>query len=59
MEQPLTCAEQALVLACAHQVEVGTSRDELQPWQMAPYVDAVLSQPKSCYAVRAAARLYR
>lgn len=37
----------------------GTSLDELQAWQMAPYVEAVLSQPRSRPLLRAAAKLYK
>lgn len=37
----------------------GTSVDELQAWQMAPYVEAVLSQPRSRPLLRAAAKLYK
>ena len=37
----------------------GTSRDELQGWQVAPFAEAVLRQPRSRPLLRAAARLLK
>ncbi|KAK9803992.1 hypothetical protein WJX72_011120 [[Myrmecia] bisecta] len=50
---------QALLLAWTVQVQKGTSNDELQAWQMAPYIEAVLRQPRSAHLLRASARLHR
>lgn len=44
--------EQALLLAWSTQVKKGTSADELQQWQMTPYVEAVLQQPRSQYMLQ-------
>ena len=53
--QGLTCLEQVLLLATAAHVRHTEARDDLQHWRLAPYVDAVLRQQRSCYAVQAAA----
>ncbi len=37
----------------------GTSRDELQGWQVAPFAEAVLRQPRSRPLLRATARLLK
>lgn len=50
---------QALLLTHAKQIERGTAADELRSWQMAPYVEAVLSQPRTSPCVLYAARLLR
>ncbi len=44
--------EQALLLAWCTHVKKGTTRDELQAWQMAPYVEAVMSQPRSQFVLQ-------
>ncbi|KAK9803991.1 hypothetical protein WJX72_011120 [[Myrmecia] bisecta] len=59
LQRPLSCLEQALLLAWTVQVQKGTSNDELQAWQMAPYIEAVLRQPRSAHLLRASARLHR
>jgi cytochrome c-type biogenesis protein CcmH/NrfF len=41
-----------LLLGLSTQIKKGTSHDELQQWQMAPYVEAVLQQPRSQYIVQ-------
>ncbi|PNH12355.1 Mimitin, mitochondrial, partial [Tetrabaena socialis] len=51
--------EQALLLAWATAVKQGTSSDDLQEWQMAPWVEAVLSQRRSRFMAAAAARLLK
>ncbi|GAX73776.1 hypothetical protein CEUSTIGMA_g1227.t1 [Chlamydomonas eustigma] len=51
--------EQTLLLAWCTHVKKGTSKDELQAWEMAPYVDAVMSQSKSHFMLQAAARLQK
>jgi len=58
-EQAYSSAEQALLLGWATQVKKGTSRDELQNWQAAPYVEAVLQQPRTQCALQATARLFK
>ncbi|GBF87798.1 hypothetical protein Rsub_00509 [Raphidocelis subcapitata] len=52
-------AEQALLLGWAAQVRRATSADELQQWEMAPYIEAVLVQPRSQWALQQAARLLK
>jgi len=52
-------AEQALLLAWAAQVKKGSSADELQQWQMAPYVEAALTQPRSQFMLQVTARLLK
>lgn len=37
----------------------GTSADELRGWRMAPFIDAVLLQPRSHFLLRTSARLLR
>ncbi|EFJ51673.1 hypothetical protein VOLCADRAFT_87348 [Volvox carteri f. nagariensis] len=49
--------EQALLLAWATAVKKGSSADELQGWQMAPWVEAVLGQPRGVFMTLAAAKL--
>ncbi|GIL61603.1 hypothetical protein Vafri_16033 [Volvox africanus] len=49
--------EQALLLAWAIAVKKGTSADDLQEWQMAPWVEAVLSQPRGVFMTLAGAKL--
>ena len=51
--------EQALALAWAVQVHHSTAADELQPWQAAPYIDAVLGQRTSLFMLRASCHLLR
>lgn len=43
---PLRGVEQVLLLALAAHVRHSQPSDELQMWEMAPYVEAVLSQPR-------------
>ncbi|DBB11777.1 hypothetical protein WJX82_011005 [Trebouxia sp. C0006] len=57
VERPLGGLEQAVLLGFAQQVKKGTSADELQAWQMAPYVEAVLRQTRSHPVIRASAKL--
>jgi hypothetical protein len=53
----LSPVEQALLMALCLHVKKGTAADELQPWEMAAYADAVLQQPRGDFVARAAARL--
>lgn len=56
LESRYSGLEQALLLAWCTHVKKGTSRDELQAWQMAPYVEAVLSQPRSHFLIQVRSR---
>jgi hypothetical protein len=57
---PTPAIEQALLLAWAALVERrGRSEDELSRWEAAPYVEAVLREPRSQLAVQLAARLMK
>lgn len=60
-DQPATLSPlvQALLLAHAKHIQRATAADELRSWQMAPYVEAVLSQPRTAPALYYAARLLR
>ncbi|KAG2428213.1 hypothetical protein HXX76_011893 [Chlamydomonas incerta] len=51
--------EQALLLGWATAVKKATSADDLQLWQVAPWVEAVLAQPAGQFMVAAAAKLYK
>jgi len=51
--------EQAALLAAAAHAARASAADALRPWQAAPFVDAVLRQPRSRFLLRAAARLLR
>lgn len=44
--------EQALLLGWSTAVKKGTTADELQAWQMAPYCEAVLQQGSSQYMLQ-------
>lgn len=50
---------QSLLLTHAKHIERTTAADELRPWQMAPFVEAVLSQPRTTPSIYYAARLLR
>ena len=52
LESRYSGLEQALLLAWCTHVQKGTSRDELQAWQMAPYVEAVMAQPRSYFMLQ-------
>lgn len=54
--RPLSGLEQALLLGWAGQVRKGTAQDELQAWEMAPYVEAVLLQQRTQYALQVGGR---
>lgn len=54
--RPYSGVEQALLLAWATYVHKATAADELQPWAMAPYVEAVLQQPRSQFMVQVGGR---
>jgi hypothetical protein len=58
-QQQLSPLLQALLLGWAAQIRKGTSRDELQQWQMAPFVEAVLQQQQTQYMLHATARLLK
>ncbi|KAK9827709.1 hypothetical protein WJX81_003255 [Elliptochloris bilobata] len=57
--QALRSLEQAALLAAAVQAQRASAADELRAWQAAPFLDAVLRQPRSRFLLRAAARLLR
>ncbi|GIM17240.1 hypothetical protein Vretimale_19748, partial [Volvox reticuliferus] len=57
LETRYSAPEQALLLAWAIAVKKGTSADDLQEWQMAPWVEAVLSQPRGVFMTLAGAKL--
>eukprot|EP00879_Flechtneria_rotunda_P017593 GHRR01018443.1.p1 GENE.GHRR01018443.1~~GHRR01018443.1.p1 ORF type:complete len:607 (+),score=293.02 GHRR01018443.1:146-1822(+) len=56
---PIAPALQALLLGWAAQIKKGTSHDDLQQWQMAPFVEAVLQQQSTQYMLHATARLLK
>jgi hypothetical protein len=58
-QQHMSCMLQALLLGWAAQIKKGTSQDELQQWQMAPFVEAVLQQQSTQYMLHATARLLK
>jgi hypothetical protein len=58
-QQGLSPLLQALLLGWASQIKKGTSQDELQQWQMAPFVEAVLQQQHTQYMLHATARLLK
>jgi hypothetical protein len=58
-QQQLSPMLQALLLGWAAQIKKGTSQDELQQWQMAPFVEAVLQQQQTQYLLHATARLLK
>lgn len=51
--------EQAILLVLAEQQRRRTAKDELRPWEIAAYSDAVLQQPQTRYLLRRAAKLNR
>lgn len=58
-QQQLPPLLQALLLGWASHIKKGTSQDELQQWQMAPFVEAVLQQQHTQYMLHATARLLK
>lgn len=44
LEVRLSTIESCLLLACAQHVRMSSAQDELQAWQVAPYIEAVLAQ---------------
>ncbi|KAL6762659.1 hypothetical protein V8C86DRAFT_3173802 [Haematococcus lacustris] len=59
LQQQYQGAEQALLLAWATHVRRASAQDELQDWQMAPYVEAVLMQQHSRPVLQVMARLLK
>ncbi|KAG2495053.1 hypothetical protein HYH03_006983 [Edaphochlamys debaryana] len=59
IEARYSSPEQALLLGWATEVKKATSADELQEWEMAPWVEAVLAQGRSRFMTRAAAQLLK
>ena len=53
----LTALQQALILVLARKTKKSGAPDELQPWEIIAYTDAVLQQAKGEFMIRAAARL--
>jgi hypothetical protein len=50
---------QALLLGYAAQIKKSGGKDELQQWQIAPFVEAVLQQTQTQYLLHATARLLK
>ncbi|KAI4336436.1 hypothetical protein L6164_014965 [Bauhinia variegata] len=49
---PLTAFQQAVILACCLLIEKSSQQDEMQRWDMAPYVEAIDSQYSSYFIIR-------
>ncbi|KAF5942686.1 hypothetical protein HYC85_020328 [Camellia sinensis] len=49
---PLKAIQQAVALAFCLSIEKGTPHDEMQRWEMAPYIEAVDSQLSSYFIIR-------
>ncbi|VVB14893.1 unnamed protein product [Arabis nemorensis] len=56
---PLKPVEQALILAQCLLIEKGSRNDEMQRWDMAPYIEAIDSQESSYFALRCFCDLLR
>ncbi|CAN0914414.1 Tetratricopeptide repeat protein 27 homolog [Linum grandiflorum] len=48
----LSPTQQAVILAHCILIEKGSRQDELQKWEVAPYIEAIDSQPSSLFALR-------
>ncbi|KAK9052213.1 hypothetical protein SSX86_028841 [Deinandra increscens subsp. villosa] len=55
----LNPVQQALVLAQCLLIEKNTPHDEMQRWDMAPYIEAIDSQPSSLYIIKSFCDLLR
>ncbi|KAJ7957130.1 tetratricopeptide repeat protein 27-like [Quillaja saponaria] len=49
---PLTVVQQVAILAQCLLIEKSTRHDEMQRWNMAPYIEAIDSQHSSCFILR-------
>ncbi|ONI20710.1 hypothetical protein PRUPE_2G030300 [Prunus persica] len=49
---PLSAVHQAVILAKCLLIEKGTRHDEMQRWEMAPYIEAINSQQSSYFIIR-------
>ncbi|KAL1561352.1 tetratricopeptide repeat protein 27 [Salvia divinorum] len=56
---PLTATQQALILAQCLLVEKKARNDEMQKWEMAPYIEAIDSQSPSPFMLRCFCNLLR
>ncbi|KAH6834852.1 Protein prenylyltransferase superfamily protein [Perilla frutescens var. hirtella] len=56
---PLSAIQQALILAQCLLIEKSTRNDELQNWEMAPYIEAIDSQNLSPFMLRCFCNLLR
>ncbi|XP_074269469.1 uncharacterized protein LOC141592626 [Silene latifolia] len=48
----LKLSQQAVILAECLLLEEGAQSDELQRWEMAPYIETIDSQQSSCYSIK-------
>ncbi|KAL8267583.1 hypothetical protein R6Q59_004927 [Mikania micrantha] len=55
----LSPVQQALILAQCLLIEKNTPHDEMQKWDMAPYIEAIDSQPSSLYIIKCFGDLLR
>ncbi|KAJ0726170.1 putative tetratricopeptide repeat protein TTC27/Emw1 [Helianthus annuus] len=55
----LNPVQQALILAQCLLIEKNTPHDEMQRWDMAPYIEAIDSQPSSLYIIKCFCDLLR
>ncbi|KAM6566834.1 hypothetical protein CsatA_025962 [Cannabis sativa] len=51
-DSPLSAIHQAVILAKCLLIEKSTRHDDMQRWDMAPYIEAIDSLKSSCFAVR-------
>ncbi|KAJ9159621.1 hypothetical protein P3X46_025118 [Hevea brasiliensis] len=56
---PLTAIQQAVILAECLLIEKSTRQDELQRWDMAPFIEAIDSQSSSLFIIRYLCNLLR
>ncbi|KAK6923332.1 hypothetical protein RJ641_011636 [Dillenia turbinata] len=56
---PLKANQQAVILAQCLLIEKGARQDELQGWDMAPYIEAIDSQRSSCFIIRSLCDILR
>ncbi|KAI3699035.1 hypothetical protein L2E82_43028 [Cichorium intybus] len=58
-ENSLKPVQQALILAQCLLIEKNTPHDEMQRWDMAPYIESIDSQPSSLFIIRSFCDLLR
>ncbi|KAL5541482.1 hypothetical protein UlMin_009192 [Ulmus minor] len=49
---PLSALHQAVILAKCLLIEKSTRQDDMQRWDMAPYIEAIDSQHSSCFTIK-------